>query len=528
MLLAVATFDKKKSVLNVSIAIVTKIVLLAMSFWVRRCLIVYGSASLGGLAALYGDIVGLLSIVECSVSSVFLFHMYEPIVKGDTAQVSALYHACRKVCYLISGLTFGLGLLLLPLLPVIANLAGDLTDNVNLYVTFLLFLATTCIGYLFRAPVTIVDAHKNNFVNTSLQGVSVFVGQVLQIVALVVWQSFTWYLVAAIVNVLINWLLLTLYIRRHYGDLIATKASMTPAVKQAVKRNVKAMAIHNTSAIIAGYFDNLIILLMLGFVTRNAYANYIMILESLTKLIQLCLSPLTAIIGHHCVAAAADEKHRYFQFFYTVNLIVNVIFMLGYFAVINPLINLWFGSDLANSESLLLGTATVMMLVINNFTVFIRQPLLLYRDTTGNFYYDRWCALATMVWIMVLAPLMTWWLGIFGTVLTIFLGALVIYGLVEPLLIYRRMFARSPVKYCLTNYGLVALFAVTVGGLQALLSYVIPVFSNLWLQFLVNGCVAVAVAGTVLLLLLAVSPTFRRNVGRGWRALFPCRKAVVA
>ena len=521
-----ATFDKKRSLLNVSIAIGTKIVLLLMSFLVRRCLIIYGGASLGGLAALFGDIVGILAIVECGIDGAILYHLYQPIVAGDTQQVAALYRLCRKAYLIIDGVIVGLGLLVTPFLPLIIEVAGDFAADVNVYLTFWLFLATTCVGYFFRAKVVLIDAHKNNFVVTSLQAVSVLVGQILQIVALVVWHSFTWYLVGAIVNALVNWLLLTIYTRRHYRSLITTKAKLDPATGQAVKRSTKAMLAHYISGVISTYIDNLIILLLIGFVTRNAYANYILILESLSKLLQLFLSPLTAIIGHHCVQADANEKHRYFQFFYTVNLVINLIFMLGYFAVINPLITIWFGSTAVVNEGLALNTAVVALLVINNFTIFLSSPLDIYRNATGSFYYDRWVAVGGTLFSLISMPLLTWWLGIMGTLLSALLKMCLIVGIFTPLIIYPRVFARRPTKFYLVNYGLVAVFAAAVGVVYLLLTYVVPVFASAWLQFLVNGWVAVAVAGVVLLLLLAVSPTFRDNVRRGLRVLRSRRKAV--
>lgn len=521
-----ATFDKKKSLLNVSIAIGAKIVLLVMSFLVRRCLIIYGGASLGGLAALYGDIVGLLAIVDCGVGGVILYHMYQPIIAGDTKQVSSLYHYCRKAYLIIGGITLTLGLLTLPLLPLIIEVAGDFQADVNLYGTFLLALLTTVIGYLFRARVVIIDAHKNNFVVTSLQGVSVLVGQIVEIVALVVWHSFTLYLVGAVVNALVNWLLVTIYTRRNYRSLLATKAELDPLTGQAVKRNVKALAINCISDTLSIYFDNLVILFMIGFITRNAYANYILILESLTKLLQLCLSPLIAVIGHHCVEADADEKHRYFQFFYTVNLVVNLIFMLGYFAVIDPLIKLWFGSAAVASEALLLPVIVVVLLVINNFAATIAQPLYIYREATGNFYPDRWLGVGRICFVLVVTPLLTWWLGILGTMINLFICTCLFNVLLMPLIIYPRVFNRRPIKYYLINYGLIAVFAAAIGVVYALITYVVPVFASAWLQFLVNGCVAVGVAVVVLLLLFAVSPTFRNNIWRGLSALRRRRKAV--
>lgn len=526
MLPTVATFDKKKSLLNVSSAVVAKILLLGMSFGVRRCLIVYGSAELGGLAALFGDIIGLLGIVECGIGSVILFHLYQPLVEGDDTQVAALYNLCRKVYRIIALVVLGLGLLAMPLLPLMVKAAGDYPVDVNLYVNFGLFLVTSCIGYLFRAPAVLVDAHKNNCVNTTIQGISVLIGQTLQIVALTIWHSFTLYLAAAIVNALVNWLLLTLFTRRHYRPLMNTKAQLDPATGQAVKRNVKAMTLFQVKGIINAYLDNIIVALMLGLITRNAYANYIMIMESLSKLSQLCLSPLTAIVGHYCVKATPDEKHKYFQFMYLFNFALYMIFMLGFYAVIDPLIDGWLGAPGVATDDLHLSHLVVWLLTVNNLVAYMIYPVRMFWEVTGTFAYNRWQPVVQIILLLVFSPLLTWWLGIVGFLLNSMLVNLTLVHLVKPYYTYRHVFKRQPTKYYWANYGLILLFTATLGGLHALLVYVVPVLANPWLQFLVNGCVAVAIGGGVLLLLLAVSPTVRQNVARGLRALRSRRKVV--
>ena len=59
--------DKKKSILNVSISIISRVILLLVALVVRRLLIQKIGNEANGLNSLYSSIIGTLSVVELGV-----------------------------------------------------------------------------------------------------------------------------------------------------------------------------------------------------------------------------------------------------------------------------------------------------------------------------------------------------------------------------------------------------------------------------------------------------------------------------
>ena len=109
--------DKHRSVLNVTISIIFRVLTLVATLVTRRVLIRYIGNDMNGLNSLYLSIIGFLSVAELGVGSAITFCMYKPIVEGDNDKVAALYGLFRKLYRIIGCVIFAAGLIFLPFLP---------------------------------------------------------------------------------------------------------------------------------------------------------------------------------------------------------------------------------------------------------------------------------------------------------------------------------------------------------------------------------------------------------------------------
>ena len=67
--------DRKKGLLNVSVSIVSRVLLLAAAFLIRRLLIQYGRNAVNGLNSLYTSIIGMLAVAGLGVCSAISYSM---------------------------------------------------------------------------------------------------------------------------------------------------------------------------------------------------------------------------------------------------------------------------------------------------------------------------------------------------------------------------------------------------------------------------------------------------------------------
>ena len=103
------------------------------------------------------------------------------------------------------------------------------------------------------------------------------------------------------------------------------------------------MFMHRIGTILVNTVDSVIISAFIGVVILGKYSNYTLISGVMSGTISLCFTPLTSTIGHLCACSDREKIRRTFDYFYSLNYILGVIFFLGYYAVIDYIIRLCFG-----------------------------------------------------------------------------------------------------------------------------------------------------------------------------------------
>ena len=151
-----------------------------------------------GISSLYTNVLTILSLSELGFSTAVTYSLYEPLAKGDREMTRSLMAFFRKV-YRIVGLTvLLLGLCLMPFLP---RLMTGVTDKVNIYHYYLIYLAQPVISYLFFAyKAVMLSADQKGYISGT---VSIFCNlalNLMKILVLVVWRSFFLYTAVAIVT----------------------------------------------------------------------------------------------------------------------------------------------------------------------------------------------------------------------------------------------------------------------------------------------------------------------------------------
>lgn len=473
-------------------SIAFKFVLLFGALLVRRFLIQYIGNEVNGLNSLYTSIVGFLAVAELGVGSAITFCMYKPIVEGETQKVSALYHLFTKLYLIIGGIILVAGLIVMPFLPYLTK--DYQSVDVNVYLTFGLFLAATVISYLFSSKTSLINAYKNNYITTSINSVGMLVQYGLQIAVLVVTKSFIWYLICQLVSILLRWAATEIVARRKYKNIMSDRQKIDAETKDTVIKSVKAMFMHKIGSVLVNTADSVIISAFIGVVILGKYSNYTVIMTSMTGVITLFFSPLTSVIGHLCVEQDENAVKKYLNFFHTFNFVIGAIFFLGYYGIIDNLVTICFGKG----EDLELAKSVSFIITLNYFIQFMRQATMLFRDATGTFYNDRWKPLFEGVlnvglsigFVFLFSFLFGEDFAVVGVIVATIITNLTICHIVEPHVLYKYALKTTATKYYIRNYFYIALFAVALIALH----FSLQSYDNEWKELLVNGCIAVAIA----------------------------------
>lgn len=484
--------DKKKGLLNIGTSITSRILLLLIALYIRRLLIICVGNEANGINSLYGSVIGLLSVAELGVGVAIVFSMYKPIVDGDRRKVAALYCLYRKLYRIIGAVIFTAGLAVMPFLP---RLISDYESlDINVYTTFVLTLVSAVLSYLYGAKTSLIEAHKDNYITTGIVTLSRLIRYALQVAALIIWKSFELFLVCQIIETLIIWGITDMVAKKLHPDILCMWEKLDAETTSEVTRSIGAMFMHKVGAILVGAVDGMVISAFIGVAVLGRYSNYTAVLGAVVGIVSLFFTPLTSVLGHLCASNDSGEIKKYFEHFYSFNYIIGVTFFLGYFAVIDSIVSILFGSSLCMPE------AVSFMLALNSFIGYLRFSQLTFRDASGTFYYDRWKpaaeGLLNLVLSIALVKLLPPEYEVTGVIAATVLTTLLICDIVEPHILFKYVFKQSAKAFYIKNYSYILIFTAAlfaVGKLRLSLG-------NNIADFFANGCISVAVTAVTLLM----------------------------
>lgn len=484
--------NRQKALINISVSVLLKIVLLTISLFSRRFLLSSLGSEAVGLYSIYVSVIGFLAIAELGIGSAITFTMYKPIVEKEIDKVSALYYLYKKIYNILSIIVFLIGLVALPFIP---YLAKDYTGNYDIYFTYFLFLLATVITYIFAYKTSFINAHMDNYITVLIYSVGKIIEAVLQIFILIYWQSFTLFIMTTLISNFIQLIATEIIFKLNYSKLLNTNKFISHDSKEDLFKKVKAMFFHKIGTILVNTTDSLIISAFISVSVLGVYSIYVLIVTSMINVINLFFTSITSVIGHSYAKNDFDNFYKEFKFTYTLNCIIGIVFFLGFYAIIDNLIELIFTSDILISNTI------VKVISINYFIQFMRSAVLSFRDASGTFYQDRYKPLIEGIVNLALSLIAVQYLGIFGVVLATIITNIFITHLVEPYVLFRYGLYQNVRKHYFINYLSIILFIST------LYVYDLINFSGsdiLIIDLIINGFTSVFISGIISILIWVI------------------------
>ena len=498
--------DRKKSILNVSASMISRVLLLAAAMLVRRLLIQQAGNAMNGLNSLYTSIIGMLAVAELGVGSAISYSMYRPIVEGNREKTAALYGLYQRLYRVIGGFILAAGLAVMPFLPGMISDYRELT--VNVYRTFGLSLISVVLSYLYGAKTSLIEAYKDNYITTGILTICRLIQYGLQAWVLIAFRSFSLFLACQIAETLLAWGMTEFFARKMHGDILAIRASVDPDTGREIRRNIRAMMMHHIGTVMVNTVDSVIISAFVGVAVLGKYSNYALIASVLAGTISLFFAPLTSVIGHLCAEGNRERIKQHFDRFYRLNYALGVVFFLGYYAVVDQAVRLCFGEGLEVSRTV------TLIITLNGFVSFMRKAVLLFRNASGTFYFDRWKPIAEGIVNLGLSLL---FVHVFpeeyrvaGVIAATIVTSLLICHIVDPYVVYRHVFHCSVKGYWLRNYVCMGLFVIALFSLNSLETD----------QLILNGLISLGISAAVLgVAVVADRVCFRRMAGGELRGI---------
>lgn len=349
----------KRSFYNIFSGVFFKVIILIITLITRMFLISYIGNDANGLISLFTSIIGLICITELGVGIAITYSMYKPITENDTEKIAILYHFFNKMYKKIALIITIIGICFIPLLQFFVN---DYNLDFNYYIIFIIQLAGVLLTYLFTAEITLINAHKENYLTTTIQSSTQILKLILQCIVLVIWSNLYLYSFVVIISELINFVVMKVIVSKKYSDICNIKKSvLDKETKTEVIKNVKAIFMHKIGGVLVNTIDSIIISTALGVAILGYYSNYLLLVTALVSICSMVFSQMVSTIGQIFAKKNMIEIKTYFKRFYYVNYALASVMFFCFFVASDSFIRLVFG------ESLILAREITLVIAINHF-----------------------------------------------------------------------------------------------------------------------------------------------------------------
>ena len=423
------------SISNALILVIRSVLLFA----VRIVLVKTLGRTLLGVDSLFTNVLLVLSIADSGISTAISFYLYKPLSDKKYDRVSILLSFYKKVYHILGLIVFIIGLLFIPFLRFI------ITESVeNIYLYYLIYLATTVVTYFISYKECLLIADQNQYKSSFIVGITYILMYVFRIVFLILVPNFAIFALIQPIFIFIQRFLINRYIDKLYPMVDFNRTEkLSKKEKKDIFKNIKSMFLNKVGYFLVNGSDNIIIssIPTLGLSAVAIYTNYYSIVGTIDNIITRGLSGVTASFGDLAVNESKKIQENVFNIISFVALLVYGLFAIGFAFLLTPLIKICFGSGFNVSTEILL------IVCINFYLVGMIKPLDVIKEATGNYYQDRYVNLLQAFINIVLSIILGKLYGLLGIVLATLISFIVLPMWNRPYIAYKYIFGKNPKSF---------------------------------------------------------------------------------
>ena len=418
------------SIKNATAAMAARIVVILSGFLTRVVLTHTLNADYVGVNGLLSNILGALTLSEMGIDTALVYSLYRPVARHDIRKQKALVHLYGRIYPLIACAVACAGAVIYPLIRVLMRTRPDVEHFTFIYALYVLNAAGT---YLLACRDLLFLADQRNYINTWFYSAFLLMQDILQIILLIFTQSYVLFMLAQIGCNLMRNLALYLYSGQCYPFLLDKRSvPVDSKERHSLWRNSAAMLLHKAGSVIINNTDTLCLTFFSGLRTVGAYANYYLIIGSIRQIADNAVRGIAGSVGN---LAAGGERERVSRVFRLTLFGVNLLYgfcAICLFELLNSFVGLVFG------ESFVFPVPVSAVLCLNFYLNGIRQAVLVFRDSLGLFWYDRYKTVAESLVNLGTSILLALRMGTIGVFIGTTVSIVSVSLWVEPLVLYRK------------------------------------------------------------------------------------------
>lgn len=429
---------------NTIVAIVSKVCAILVGFLTRIVFINTISQSYVGVNGLFLDILKALAFSDMGIDTAISYALYRPIAEGNIEKQKSLMRLFRYICWIVAFFVFILGILAIPFIDVLAKKEQGINQLILIY---MLYLTNSVLSYFMVYKKILIVAHELLYITIMYETGTVIVQYLLQIIILFHTRNFILFVSMMSLCTVINNIAISRKADKLYPYLRDKKVqSLSYAEQKKLYRNIWAMLLHKLGSILVNNTDNLLLSSIVGIISNSLYSNYYLIIGSISQILHQLFRGIIASVGNLGVKNDDNYIKRIFEASFFVQQWVFGMLTICMFEAIDIFVEICFGENYIFSKDI------TLILCLNFYFTGMRQAVLVFRDSMGLFWYDRYKSLAEAFVNLTTSVILGIYLGTLGIFLGTLISTMTTSLWIEPYVLYKYRLKCSPKLYFI-RYG---------------------------------------------------------------------------
>lgn len=330
------------SLINSVVSSSAQIITVLIGFFLQSVFIKTLGATYLGIKGLFSNILSVLSFTELGIGTAITFSLYKPLADNDKPKIALIMHFFKRAYEAIGIIVGTLGLLVVPFIHLMTH-----AQVPHIYLFYILYLSNTVISYFYTYKRTLLNANQKNYINQLNQVLFRLIQSVLQLVVLLIFKSFLWFLIIQVVCTFTSNLLISLQVNRMYPYLLDKemyKGKLPKVTKDEIFRNTLGSIGSKIGIIVVDSTDNVLISFFKGLYWVGLYSNYMLVVNNLMNVFGQALGSVTASVGN-LNAESNDREHQYeiFERTFYIDYFCTFVCSICLLTLFNLFIGVWVG-----------------------------------------------------------------------------------------------------------------------------------------------------------------------------------------
>lgn len=405
---------------NITFELIQNIYGIIVPFIQRTLMIIYLGIEYAGLGGLFTSILSVLSLAELGVGSAMIYSMYKPIAEDDEKKILQLLNLYKKYYRIIGLIICAIGLAITPFLKYLIK-AGTCPKDINIYVLFLMTLASTVMTYwLYAYKNSVLQAHQKDYISTKTKLEVTVLFDILQILFIIIFRNYYLYLACALIRVIANNIIVAHRVNKFFPQYKKPMGDLKKTEKRGLRRDIKDIFLNKIGEVLTNSFDSIVISTFLGLTLLGQYQNYLYIWTAMLTVAGVVFNATRSGIGNSIVI---ETKEKIFEDLKTFTFIVTwiiIILITGFANIFQPFIKLWVG------EKNVLGYGVVICLCVFTILRLYHYLLTTYKAAAGIWHSDRYRPFISGVLNLVLNLITVQFWGLYGVILSTVVSLIIV------------------------------------------------------------------------------------------------------